>query len=87
MNDRYCPDHGDRYDPIDAWGRCPIAEEGDPPAQQTCHHFVEEIDRRIRDVTENGNYSNLLPREPGQPMMVQEYRNHEPYGEPRPIGT
>lgn len=88
MEDRYCPEHDHPHSrPSETWSRCPIAEEGDPIDAQTCHWFAAEIDLRIREVTELGNYFELLHAEEGQPRMIQEYRNHEPHGEPRQLGT
>lgn len=84
---RYCPEHGNPGTEVGAWP-CPVATEDDPIWIQTCHHFAEEIDRRIREVTDDGNFIRLLPPT-DTPLhhlrMVQEYRNHLPYGEPRPL--
>lgn len=83
MDEHRCPDHGT---PQDAWP-CPVATEDDPPQEQTCPHFVAELERRVTDVTRNGNFFRLLPRSDDSPqMLVQEYRNHRPYGKPQPRG-
>lgn len=77
----YCPRHGNPENP---WARCPTTEQG---GTETCGWLVQEMDRRIKEVTDYGNYFALLPREhPGEPRMMQEYRDHEPYGEPRILG-
>lgn len=79
---RYCPIHGKPDSEADAWP-CPLSDE-----DQMCDHFEAELARRVRDVTVKGNYIELLPdrNEQGE-RMIQEYRDHQPHGEPRPLGT
>lgn len=81
MSHEFCPEHG-RPDPLHAWP-CPAAVEGDPPDALTCHHFAAEIDRRLREVTVDGNYFQTFVGPDGQ-RMTQQYRGHQPFGEPRP---
>lgn len=78
---RFCPEHG-RDDVLHAWP-CPV--EGDSLDTLTCHHFAAEIDRRLREVTVDGNYFKTYVAPDGQ-RMKQQYRAHEPFGEPRPWG-
>lgn len=77
----HCPEHGTDEEP---WP-CPIADEADPPEDMTCTHFADELQRRLHDVTVNGNFFRTLPRQPDAKFVVQEYRNHQPYGGPREI--
>lgn len=84
MNDRHCPDHGNPDNPIEGWSHCLLATEDDP-GTETCHWLMEEMKLRIKEITEDGNYIQLLPWELGGPRMTQEYRNHEKHGEPKPI--
>jgi len=84
MNDiRFCPDHGDPLTPGSEWP-CPVACDSDPIDVTTCHHFAAEMDRRIRDVEIGGNYYTLRTDDNGN-RVTQEYRNHQPYGEPKAI--
>lgn len=80
---KHCPVHGAAGSEIVAWGNCPTGEEGDPPEREACPHYATEIRRRFLDVTDRGNYYSVLNTEGGI-LMVQEYRNHEKYGGPKP---
>ena len=78
---QYCPDHGKPGDEGGKWP-CPLTDD-----DQMCKHFEAELARRVHDVTVNGNYVELLPdRNEAGERMLQEYRNHQPHGEPRPLG-
>lgn len=81
----YCPVHGTPDDIFTAWP-CPMAVEGDPPGTETCPHLVEELERRIKDVVENGNYfqyTEAVSPDGKRIRYTQEYRNFRPYGEPK----
>jgi hypothetical protein len=77
---RYCPLHG-KPDIINAWP-CPVSDD-----DEMCEHFEAELAHRIREVTDDGNYFELLPgRTEAGERMLQEYRNHQPHGEPQVLG-
>lgn len=73
-----CPVHS-TDEPGHEWP-CPMAHEGDPPDAETCPHFVAEIERRIEDI-KGGHYFKYEKTLNG--WQSQEYRNHQPYGEPK----
>jgi hypothetical protein len=81
MNDiRYCPIHGTPDSKGNEWP-CPLSDE-----DEMCPEFEAELARRMHDVTVNGNYFELLPdRSADGERMLQEYRNHEPYGQPQTL--
>lgn len=83
---RFCPVHGHPDDELTAWP-CPVAIETDPPEKKTCPYLEKELARRVVEVTEEGNYFQLLPNSAGHidMRMVQEYRGHEKYGPPKPL--
>lgn len=77
---RYCPIHGSPDDPFTAFP-CPrpFEEEG-----QECPYLLEELNLRIREITEDGNYFEVIASTTdGTTLIVQEYRNHHPYGKPK----
>jgi len=70
-----CPEHGT---PDNDWP-CLLA-------RRSCEHLTNELQRRMRDVTRSGNYFQVLPRPNAAGYtMVQEYRSHRPWGEPKPL--
>jgi hypothetical protein len=77
---RYCPIHGKPDEPGNEWG-CPLSDD-----DEMCPYFEAELARRVRDVTVKGNYFELLPgrNEQGE-RMLQEYRDHQPHGEPQSL--
>lgn len=81
MNERpeRCPVHG-RDEPGWEWP-CPAAVEGDPPDAETCPYFIEELERRIEEVR-GGHYFKIEWLPDGR-RVSQEYRDHQPYGEPK----
>lgn len=81
---RFCPVHGHPDDEITAWP-CPIPDDDAPADVKMCEHFDKELARRYKDVTEEGNFFRLLPKDPRGQRMVQEYRGHVKYGPPKPL--
>lgn len=81
---QFCPEHGHPGDTSgdQGWAYCPTATEDDPPGSEVCPHFLVELERRIDDVTTNGNYFEMRDGPAGE-FYVQEYVNHQPVGEPR----
>lgn len=76
----YCPVHGDPHTEGKEWP-CPLSDD-----EKTCRHFEAELARRVRDATRNGNFFELLPdRNKAGERMLQEYRDHQPFGEPQPL--
>lgn len=69
--------------------RCPVhaaPEDGEFdawPCPDYCEFFAAELDRRIHDVSVNGNYWRTWD-EDGVRYM-QQYKNHEPVGESKPM--
>jgi hypothetical protein len=68
----YCPDHGTPESP---WP-CTEAEA------LTCTYFAAELDRRVHDVSVNGNYVRSWVDGEGR-WWKQACRNHLPVGEPQ----
>lgn len=85
MADRWCPVHSHAgADALNAW-----------PCPDDCPDFHDELVRRIEDVRA-GNFFRMVSDDQGTQAtaddmlagrhMWQEYRNGEPYGDPRPHG-
>lgn len=80
---RYCPIHGSPDDVFTAWP-CPMAVEGDPPETESCPHLLKELEQRIKEVVEEGNYfqyNETVTADGKRIRWVQEYRAFRPYGE------
>lgn len=62
-----------------------MATEDDPVEVTTCHHFIDEIEKRLDDITIGGNYFRADGPLTDPATLVQEYRDHKPYGTPKPL--
>lgn len=73
MEFEYCPDHGSSVDRLRAYA-CP----------DDCTHFIAMIEKQIEEV-KAGHFFRRYRDDEGL-TWSQEYRDHEPHGEPRTTG-
>jgi hypothetical protein len=79
MTDAYQPAGDRRHCPVHAE---PGADVGHAwPCPDDCPGFLAELERRIEDVQVHGNFTRTWRDEDGV-FYKQEFRNHEPVGEP-----
>jgi len=82
-NTHYCPEHGE---PEGKPWPCAYSVNGTHP----CPHYDQEIRRRVQQIKVDGNYWKILDVGEAdvaghREVTLQEYRHHQPHGEPEPL--
>jgi hypothetical protein len=81
MTDAYQPAGDRRHCPVHAE---PGADVGHAwPCPDDCLDFLDELERRVQDVTVHGNFVRMSVVD--GVLYRQHFRDHKPTGEPTPV--